>query len=266
MLRSGSVKALLTLIAVSNAGAIIQAVALGKFVFDTTGRELDLGLVGLAEFAPAALLVLVTGHVADRFDRRTVVRLSLVGEALCAGVLAWYVSTEPTAVGPIFALSAAYGVFRAFAAPASRALYADVVDADALPRLVAMTSVVVAGSAHRGSRSLSGFLYVGSPTWPFIAAVVLAIVGTFTTLLIKVQWGRVGAKDHEEPATPSHRARGSAPHPADTDPARCDLARSVRGALRRRSRAASRDRRGSARRGCGRSRMAARVLLASVLP
>ena len=63
----------------------MQAVALGKFVFDTTGRELDLGLVGLAEFAPAALLVLVTGHVADRFDRRTVVRLALVGEACARG-------------------------------------------------------------------------------------------------------------------------------------------------------------------------------------
>jgi MFS family permease len=200
VLRSGSVKALLTLIAVSNAGAIIQAVALGKFVFDTTGRELDLGLVGLAEFAPAALLVLVTGHVADRFDRRTVVRLSLVGEALCAGVLAWYVSTAPTAVGPIFALSAAYGVFRAFAAPASRALYADVVDPAALPRLVAMTSVAWQASLIVAPIA-SGFLYVGSPTWPFIAAVVLAIVGTLTTLLIKVQWGRVGVKDHEEPAS-----------------------------------------------------------------
>jgi hypothetical protein len=162
------VKALLALVALSNGGAIVQAVALGKFVFDTTGRELDLGLVGLAEFAPAALLVLVTGHVADRFDRRMVVRLALVGEALCAGALAWYVSTQPTAVGPIFALSASYGVFRAFAAPASRALYADVVDADALPRLVAMTSVSWQ-SALIVAPVLSGFLYVGSPTWPFIA-------------------------------------------------------------------------------------------------
>jgi MFS family permease len=200
VLRSRSVKALLALVALSNGGAIVQAVALGKFVFDTTGRELDLGLVGLAEFAPAALLVLVTGHVADRFDRRLVVRLALVGEALCAGMLAWYVSTQPTAVGPIFALSASYGVFRAFAAPASRALYADVVDADALPRLVAMTSVSWQ-SALIVAPVLSGFLYVGSPTWPFIAAVVFAIVATFSTLLIKVQYGRIGVKDHEEPAS-----------------------------------------------------------------
>jgi len=200
VLRSGSVKALLALIALSNAGAIVQAVALGKFVFDTTGRELDLGLVGLAEFAPAALLVLVTGHVADRFDRRRVVRLAMGGEALCAATLAWYVSTNPTAVGPIFAMSAAYGVFRAFAAPASRALYADVVDGDALPRLVAMTSVAWQASLIVAP-VLSGFLYVGGTTWPFIAAVVFAIIAVFVTFLIKVQWGRVGVKTHEEPAS-----------------------------------------------------------------
>jgi Transmembrane secretion effector len=48
---------------------------------------------------------------------------------------------------------------------------------------------------------LSGFLYVGGTTWPFIAAVVFAIIAVFVTFLIKVQWGRVGVKTHEEPAS-----------------------------------------------------------------
>ena len=200
VLRSRSVKGLLALVALSNAGAIVQSVALGKFVFDTTGRELDLGLVGLAEFAPAALLVLVTGHVADKFDRRAIVRIALLGEAVVAGGLAWYVGTGPTAVGPIFALSAAYGVARAFAAPASRAMYADVVDADALPRLVAMTSVSWQASLIVAP-VISGFLYVGGVTWPFIAAVVFALMAICATFIIKVVLGRIGTTTHEEPAS-----------------------------------------------------------------
>jgi hypothetical protein len=44
-----------------NAGVMLQATALGKQIYDITGRELDIGLLGLAEFLPAALLVLVTG-------------------------------------------------------------------------------------------------------------------------------------------------------------------------------------------------------------
>ena len=198
VLRARSVKALLALVALSTAGSVLQAVALGKFVFDTTDRELDLGFVGLAEFAPAAILVLVTGHVADRFDRRRVVRIALSGEVLCSAALAWYVSTEPTAVGPIFALSAAYGVARAFAAPASRALYADVVDADSLPRLVAMTSASFQ-SALIAAPVISGFLYVGAPTWPFIASAVLAAAGALSSFLIKVKWGRIGTREHEDP-------------------------------------------------------------------
>ena len=58
-----------------------RSIALGKQVYDLTGRELDLGLLGLAD-APALLLVFVTGPVADRFDRRTIGRLALGLEAV----------------------------------------------------------------------------------------------------------------------------------------------------------------------------------------
>ena len=50
----------------------MQNVAVGWRVYDLTGDPLALGLVGLAGFLPAICLALVTGHVADRFDRRTV--------------------------------------------------------------------------------------------------------------------------------------------------------------------------------------------------
>ena len=64
--------------------AIASATALGKLVYDLTASKLDLGLLGLAEFAPAAFLVLVTGAVADRFDRRRIVTVAAMGEAAAA--------------------------------------------------------------------------------------------------------------------------------------------------------------------------------------
>ncbi len=42
-----------------------QITILGKQVYDITGRELDLGLLGLAEFAPTFLLAPFTGPLAD---------------------------------------------------------------------------------------------------------------------------------------------------------------------------------------------------------
>ena len=50
----------------------MQNVAVGWLVYDLTRDPLALGLVGLAGFLPAICLALVTGHVADRFDRRAV--------------------------------------------------------------------------------------------------------------------------------------------------------------------------------------------------
>ena len=57
------------------------AVGVGWQIYTLTGRALDLGLVGLAQFLPSFFLVLVAGHVADRFDRRRVLQLCMVAEA-----------------------------------------------------------------------------------------------------------------------------------------------------------------------------------------
>ncbi len=53
----------------------MQSVAVGWQVYEITKRPLDLGLVGLAQFLPGILLFLVSGHTADRYDRRRVLTL-----------------------------------------------------------------------------------------------------------------------------------------------------------------------------------------------
>src|SRR6478735_7385901 len=117
-----SVTALLVTSFCTSSASLMAVTALGKQVFDLTGEELSLGLLGLAEFAPAALLVFVSGPVADRFDRRRVVSIAASGEAICGLALAWYAATGRTDVGPIFALVVAFGVARAFIAPSARSL------------------------------------------------------------------------------------------------------------------------------------------------
>src|SRR6185295_2541250 len=66
----------------------MQAVAVGWQMYDLTHNPLDLGLVGLTQFIPAALFVLVAGHVADRYDRRTIVRVCQSVSALATATLA----------------------------------------------------------------------------------------------------------------------------------------------------------------------------------
>jgi MFS family permease len=177
VLHNGSAVALLLTLFTSTMATIAQATALGKLVFDQTGRELDLGLIGLAEFLPAALLVVLTGHVADRFDRRRVVAIGLVGELSCSLGIAWLAAEQPSSLTPYLALAFAFGAARAFVAPAARALPPDVVGGRVLPRYIAINAATWQAAIIVGP-VLAGFLYVVDPAAPFIAAAALAAVGS----------------------------------------------------------------------------------------
>jgi MFS family permease len=59
----------------------MQIVAVGWQVYQLTHSAFDLGIVGLVQFIPSLILVFVVGHVADRFDRRNVARVSSLVEA-----------------------------------------------------------------------------------------------------------------------------------------------------------------------------------------
>ncbi len=162
----------------------IQATALGKLVFDATRRELDLGLLGLAEFAPSFLLVLVTGVVADRLDRRLVCVVALAGEVAVSIGLAVSASTDPSGIAAILALAVGFGVARAFHAPSERALKPLVCAPEDLPRVVALHSMTWQVGAITGP-VVAGFLYVWSPFAPFVAAAVLCFAAMVTMWVLR---------------------------------------------------------------------------------
>jgi hypothetical protein len=188
-----------------SAGAAALVTALGKQVYDLSGRELDLGLLGLAEFAPAALLVLVTGTVADRFDRRRVAALAALGEGLVALAVVGYVAGAPTAVGPLFGLALMFGVGRAFVAPASRSLPADIVSSDRLPWLVARWSITFQIALIAGP-VMAGSLYAVDPAVPFAATAGLFLGSA-------VAFGLIPSPAARRAAQPAAAAPATAPDP-----------------------------------------------------
>ena len=155
-----SVVSLLSSVFASSTAMAMLSVALGKLVFDITDSELALGLLGLAEFAPALVLVFVTGPLADRMDRRRLAAIALGLEALVLAGLTVYVSTDPTSTLPIFLLVIGYGTARAFATPATRSLPADTVAGSRLPWLTARQA-----ATWQGARSCSDPCSAGSSTW-----------------------------------------------------------------------------------------------------
>lgn len=118
----------------------IVSVAVGWQVYDLTRNPLDLGLVGIIQFLPALLLVLVTGAASDRFGRRLIMGLATAVETCCALALLWFVLRGISGVGPIFIVLALFGVARAFFGPASASLVANLVPKEDFPNAVAWNS------------------------------------------------------------------------------------------------------------------------------
>ena len=167
-------------------GLMLQAATLGKHIYDITGREIDIGWLGLAEFLPVALLVFVTGSVADRYNRRRVAVTAMSGELLCALALVFYSRTNPTNVAPMFVIAIAYGASRAFVSPAMRSIGPMIAPEHGLPQMVAMYSAVWTGAMIVGP-AMSGFLYAAAPWIAYATSAGLIGLGMILISRIKLK-------------------------------------------------------------------------------
>jgi MFS family permease len=199
LLADRSVSGFLLAAACSTSATALQAATVGKQVFDITGRELDLGLIGLVEFLPAMLLVPITGSVADRFDRRRVGAIGLLGEVSTSIALCWYAATNPTRVWPIFVLAMLFGVSRAFAAPATRALPPLIGPAGGLPRIIAFYSGTWQFGTIVGPAS-SGLLYDIEVWVPYAVAAALFTLAAGTIITLHLVREQHRTPDEERPS------------------------------------------------------------------
>jgi MFS family permease len=105
----------------------ILSVAVGWQIYDQTQNPALLGWIGLVQFLPALLLVVVTGITSDKIGRRFVMGMSILLEMLCAlGILILVLIDK---FDPIFVLGilTVFGIARAFHTPASASLVVNVV-------------------------------------------------------------------------------------------------------------------------------------------
>ena len=175
VLRHTPVRRYLASTALAAVGNNILITVLFKQVFDITGDELDIGLIGLAQFVPAVLLILVSGWVADRFDRRRVTSLFLFGRVVCAVAFLLYSRAEPNAVWPLFLIAFAMGASDAMMMPARRSIPPLICAPDEFPQVIALWTATFTGSSIVGP-VLGGLLYSTGPSTAYAIAAVLGLV------------------------------------------------------------------------------------------
>jgi len=174
----------------------IGAVAIGWQVYALTGSALDLGLVGLAQFLPSALLLFPAGHVADRFDRRRVVQSSQVVAAATACFLAWGSFSGFLSVGEIFIAVAIFGAATAFENPAGAAMLPLTTPEGLLQRGTALSSAAFQIATIAGP-AFGGIAYAAAPGAPYAIMAGLWLVAATLNGAIRLRQQTIG----KEPAT-----------------------------------------------------------------
>jgi MFS family permease len=166
-------------------GFQIQGVAVGWEIYALTGSAFYLGLVGLAQFLPMFLLTLVVGHVADRYDRRVVVRWCQIVEGVAGGALAMGSFSGWQSKESILAIVFVAGAARAFEAPTMHALVPILVPEPFISRAIAWSA-----SAHQTATiigpALGGLLYVAGPTAAYGTVGILFLAGSALIALIRI--------------------------------------------------------------------------------
>jgi len=127
---------------ISNVGSWMQTVAQGWLVYRLTDSPFLLGFVGFASSAPAIVLMLPGGLLADHVDRKRVVAVSQIAQTLTAFALAFSIYIHRITVWQIVVAALVVGVAQSFSAPAWQAMVVDLLeDRTRLPNAVAMNSL-----------------------------------------------------------------------------------------------------------------------------
>ena len=164
----------------------MQTVAVAWQVYELTGRPFDLGLVGLAQFLPLALLTLVAGQVADRYDRRVIVSISQAIDGCCMGLLALGTFGGWLTRDVILVIVVMFGTARVFQQPTQQSMLPLIVPSSLLSRAIAVNSssnqvATIVGPA------IGGLLMAVSIPLVYVLCAALYFIAAILSLMIRFE-------------------------------------------------------------------------------
>ncbi len=160
-------------------GAQVVSVSVAWQMYDETRNPALLGWIGLVQFLPALLLVVVTGNAADRLGRRLVMGCGALVMMSCAASILMLVLAGNFNPMLVLAILTLFGTARAFYGPAATSLAVNLVPREDFPNAVSwITSswqMATIGGPVIGSLlyGLAPEAAYGTATCLFIAAAAL---------------------------------------------------------------------------------------------
>ncbi len=160
------------------------AVAVAWQIYQLTGSAFALGMIGLVQFVPTVALVLASGHVADRYERRIVGSACQLFAAVTVAVIALSVVTRTVNPTLLFVCVFLIGLGRSFEAPSVMALLPNLVTRDQLSRATANATSASNVAAIAGP-ALGGVLYALGAQVVYATVFALLIVAAIALPLTR---------------------------------------------------------------------------------
>jgi MFS family permease len=161
----------------------MAAVAIGWQVYLIHHSAFDLGLIGLAEFAPVPLLALPAGQLADRLPRLAVVFVWGFADAAVFALLLLVTIHGAHQLWPFLALALTTGAVGAVGNPAGRSLVPELVPAELLTGAIALRSIAGQASTIAGP-AVGGLLFAIQPEAVYATGIVLLVLSSLLLLRI----------------------------------------------------------------------------------
>jgi MFS family permease len=167
----------------SNTSNQMLAVAAGYQIYELTDSALHVGLIGLVQFMPPLLLMLFAGQVADRYNRRLILRVCFTIEfCMNAGLAIVSLAPHPS-VTAIYALLLLNAVARTFEQPVMQSLVAVMA-----PRAILSRAIAAHVSGGRLSLllgpSVGGVLYILGPDFDYGVCALLILAAAASSFLM----------------------------------------------------------------------------------
>ncbi|WP_457636567.1 MFS transporter [Oceanithermus sp.] len=125
---------------ISQIGTWMQSAAQAWLVIELTGSAAKLGLVVALQFAPSLLFSLPAGVMADRWPRRTLLRITQGSMSLLALLMAVLVATGEITYGWVLLFATLYGIANVFDVPTRQAFTVELAGKERYPGAIALNS------------------------------------------------------------------------------------------------------------------------------
>jgi MFS family permease len=131
-------------------------------------KGIALGIVGLVKVLPIIVFSMVSGVVADAWNRRRLMLFTQTASAIVAMALAWLAVGGVSKVWPVYALAALSAAVGTFDLPARQALVPTLVPREHLPNAISLNTIMFQMASVAGP-SLGGLLIAAKGVaWAYV--------------------------------------------------------------------------------------------------